>query len=174
MSISSMAAVVVGTPAWVWLLLAFVVYRGLNATLPRRVHPLSPVLLPAIMMLISVGHGGVPASMAVQSAWFLALLAGLAIGAALAARLTMSVEAGPPARLVLPGSWTTLVLVLTIFALRYVSGAWSAIDPAGAAAAGPTFAFALCRGLLSGIFLGRGLTLVARGWLMLRDSLATA
>jgi len=169
-----MAAVVMGTPAWVWLLLAFVVYRGMNATLPRRAHPMSPVLLPAIMMVISVGHGGVPASVMIEGAWLLALLAGLAIGAALAARLDISVEAGPPARLMLPGSWISLVLILAIFALRYVSGAWTAIDPASAAAAGPSLAFALCRGLLSGIFLGRGLTLVARGWLMLRDRLASA
>lgn len=170
MSISSMAAVVVGTPAWVWLVLAFVIYRGFRATLPRRVRLWMPVVLPAIMMALSLGLGGPPASATAEIAWLAALAAGLAIGAALAVRTAISVEVGPPALLSLPGSWASLGIILSIFAVRYVSGALSAVDPAMAAAAGPALAGA--RGILSGIFLGRGLMLVARGWVLLRGAAA--
>lgn len=169
MTLSSMAMVLAGTPAWVWLVLLFLVFRGFRATLPRRVGLWTPVVLPAIMMLLSVGRGGVSNVAFVEIAWLLATVMGLAIGFALATRTEISVEMGPPAKLYLPGEWKTLGLILSIFAVRYVSGTLVAIDPAMANAPEPSLVLAILRGLLTGIFLGRGVTLVFRGWALLRN-----
>ncbi len=169
MTLSSMAMVLAGTPAWVWLVLAFLVFRGVRATLPRRVGLWTPVLLPAIMMLLSVGRGGVSNLAIVEIVWLLATTVGVVIGFALAGRTEISVEMGPPAMLRLPGEWKTLGLILSIFAVRYVSGTVIAIDPAIANAPEPSLIFAILRGLLAGIFLGRGVTLALRGWTLLRN-----
>ncbi|MCM5557275.1 DUF6622 family protein [Pleomorphomonas sp. JP5] len=174
MTISSMASVVIGTPAWVWLLLAFLVYRGVLASRPRRVGLWKPALLPAILMVLSVGSGSVETSPIVEAAWLPALAVGLGVGALIAARRPISVEAGPPATILLLGGWSSLGLILAIFSVRYVEGVMTAIDPATAAAIGTKVVFALLRGLFSGIFLGQGLMLVARGWSKLCDREGTS
>lgn len=161
--------IIEGTPVWVWLLLAFLVYRGLLATRPRQTGLHGPLLLPVIMFAVSMGSAQGARFAAAQLAWVAALAVGGLAGAALAARTAIDVEPGPPAALHLPGSWASLVLILSIFLVSYVFGVIGSIDPALASAPATVFVHATLRGVFSGIFLGRGLTLFLRARAMLRS-----
>lgn len=170
---ASILDIIAGTPIWVWPLLAFLVYRGMMAARPRRSGLYGPLVLPVIMFAISMGSAPAMRLGAPQLAWIATLAAGGLAGAALAARMAIDVEPGPPATLHLPGSWISLVLILSIFLVSYVFGVIGAIDPALAAAPATVFVHAVLRGIFSGIFLGRGLTLFLRARAMLRAVGAT-
>jgi hypothetical protein len=160
--------IIAGTPIWVWLVLAFLIYRGVMAARPRQTGLHGPLLMPVIMFAVSMSSAHAMRLGAPQLAWIAALAAGGLSGAALAARMALDVEPGPPATLHLPGSWISLVLILSIFLVSYVFGVIGAIDPALAAASATVFVHAVLRGIFSGIFLGRGLTLFLRARAMLR------
>ena len=48
-----MTSAILGTPVWVWLVLAYTVWVGLRATKPRALTPAAIVVLPAVLLLVS-------------------------------------------------------------------------------------------------------------------------
>ena len=127
-----------------------------------------PVALLALgLSSTAAGFIALPASAAL---WLLALTAGAALGW----------RRPPPAgarwlpteqRLQLPGSWMPMLLIVAIFSLRYAANVGMAINPAWRSAPALLLPLALLYGALSGVFLGRALTLfrsdaraAPRGW----------
>lgn len=110
---------IINTPVWVWLLLALLVWRGLKATTPREVRLRGLVIMPIILAGLSLHNlvGLVGAN---------GTLIACALGAALGIAAGLGLERRHPAvplgngRLLLPGEWTQMVVVLSIFATRYV------------------------------------------------------
>lgn len=157
-------SIITGTPFWVWILLAFVLYRGFKNSRPRRTTPFRPLILPGIMFAISLVSRGHLSSDFDASAilWAGMLVTGGIIGAILAIRMKITVDPGATGAIYLPGSWASLVLVLIIFSTHYVFGVIDAITPALAASPSIIMTGAALRGLFTGIFLGRGLMLCWR------------
>lgn len=141
------------TPIWVWPLLAFLIYRGLAASVEREVPLWSLFILPLVMLGLSLqdvlSKFGTPAAL---SLW----LAGLALGAATAWRLFTGALPYPARRtILLRGSWAPLALMMAIFCTKYAVGVALSLQPALRQHA--VFVAAVCAlyGLFSGVFLGQ-------------------
>ena len=144
------------TPVWVWVLLAFLIWRGLSATRATT----GPLWRFAIVP-VAIGLWGLsglalryPAGAASVGIW----LAGLAIGGLLAwqsaAGVALQVDRAR-GRVTVPGTWSVLALVLAIFAVKYWFGYRLGTNPA--LALEPSFYFADIgfSGLATGGLAGR-------------------
>lgn len=117
------------TPAYVWAILAFLVYRGVIAGSDREVAPGKLFIIPAVMLALSLhdlagkfGFSGLSVT-----AW----TAGAAAGAGLAWKLgAVRVAAGARAGTVmLRGSWLPLGLMMAVFFTKYVAAVLFALHP---------------------------------------------
>ena len=147
--------VVTHTPIWVWCLLAGLVVLGLRQSRDQVLSLRRVLLLPAVM-------GSWAFFSATQAfGWHLptaaAWLAGLGLGYALNRWLMLPrrVQALADGRFAIAGSWAPLVLILTIFMVRYAVSASLAVVPELATL--PTFAAVACAlyGLPSGLLAAR-------------------
>lgn len=149
------------TPVWVWGLLAGLTALGLSATRDRSLHIGRIVLMPLIM--------GALALWGVQSAFGASgrLAELLALwGACYATLLIVGTRMAPPAgarydaathSFALPGSWVPLVLILSVFLMKYGIGVQLAMAPELPRDAGFAFTVTALYGLLSGLFAARTL-----------------
>lgn len=152
------------TPTWVWLLLAFLLYRGLKSMVPRTTAPRRMLLLPVIFFVWAV-HGilselGAPGYAAVG--FCVTLLAGAALGRYLAYRQAAP-EYDPGAGLIRrPGSVIPLLLILFAFVAKYVLTAYLAYRPELAASAEYCGLYGAVSGVADGVFWGLMFTQLAR------------
>lgn len=153
------AEILAHTPVWVWVLLAFLIYRGVAAMQPREVSPSRILIIPAVFFVW--GASGLlagPSGSALAIALFVvALLVGLAAGRALT-------SLSPPPRLsratgmlAMPGSPATLVLIGLAFCAKYAGGVALAMTADAAVHAELASAMTAVGGLFAGIFWGRTL-----------------
>lgn len=152
--------IITHTPLWVWGLLTALMALGLWQRRERRVRPFQLLLLPALLMALglwSMAPGFVAQPMGALI-WAVAVAAsgwlGLQLPRPRAARWLA--DAG---QLQLPGSWVPMVIIISIFGLRYASGVSLALNPHWRNLASVQLPLAMVFGLLSGLFLGRALGL---------------
>jgi hypothetical protein len=150
------------TPLWVWAVLAFVLYRGLLASVDREIALKRVFVIPVVMFALALqgivsGFGAVPAA---APAWFACMLAGVAL--AWRAFDCDSVRIDPLRRVISQrGSWTPLLMMMGIFCIKYAVGVALSLQP------GLTqqlwFAVSVCAlyGLFNGIFFGQALRVAA-------------
>ena len=153
-------AILQHTPVWVWGLLAGLVALGLAQTRDREMSLARVTILPLVMLALSLSgvfntFGHSPVALGGWAA---------GVGAALAlARQFVAVRGARFARqtatLQVPGSWLPLVLIVGLFAVKYIAGASLALHPSLATDAAFAGAIGLAYGGFSGLFLGRGLSL---------------
>lgn len=151
------------TPGWVWLLLAALLALGISQLRARRVSRPRLFVLPAVLLALGVSATASsfqPAAPAL-AAWAAALAVGLMLGRRLP----------PPAGarwdddgrvLQLPGSAWPLLLIVAIFALRYVGSVALAMHPAWRAAPAVALPLAAAYGGIAGLLIGRVLALLPR------------
>lgn len=141
------------TPVYVWAILAFLVWRGVSELREREIAMPRMFVLPLVMLILSL-HDiarkfGLDAT--ALSAWTTAFAA----AALLAWRFgRVRVSAGSaPGRVRVAGSVMPLVLMLSIFAVKYATSVLLAVraDLAGQVAASVCAMF----GVFNGYFLGR-------------------
>ena len=149
--------VIKGTPIWVWAILVALVVLGVKQLRNRVVPRYSVLIAPVAFLfvgLMAAGRGPIG-----LSAWALTLL--------IAAAFTFFVwpptggvryDAGTD-RLHLPGSMVPMLLMLSIFLLNYVINVVLAINPALRGEMIWQVGPAVILGALSGVFIGRALTL---------------
>lgn len=150
------------TPVWVWALLAFLVYRGVVASVERVTSLRSAFLIPVVMLGLSVQ--GVASTFSANSPampiWLAALLAGTALTWSLVDPSRISAD--PSSRTIRqPGSWTPMMLMMGIFLTKYIVGVTLAMHPELKHEA--VFAASVCTlyGLFSGVFVGRLLRILS-------------
>lgn len=155
------AQIVANTPLWVWGLLAALIALGLSQTRSRTARP-ARVLAPSLGLVafsavgVASDFGHTPAALA---AWLVtAVLAALAV----ARRPVPAGTRYDAARreFALPGSWVPMVLILSIFLIKYAVGVSLGFNPGLRADAGFALAVATLSGLSSGLFAGRALALL--------------
>ena len=148
------------TPMAVWAALAALVGLGLSRTRPRLVSRWRLLTLP-----VALGVAGL-ASLALgfRSPWVLLVWA-----LAFAALLVLARRLPPPsglrwdaaaARLLLPGSWLPLAVILVLFGLRYASAVATALHPEWQHALALRLLLAGASGAVSGLLLGRAFGLL--------------
>ena len=148
------------TPHWVWGLLAVLVSLGIKQTLPRRRTLRSATAVPIAMTALS--FYGVMSVFAQQSialaAWAAAVLAAVALSHAAGVGSKIRWLASEQ-RLLVPGSWVPMMLILGLFIIRFGANVMLAIHPDLSIdrlfAVPVSFAY----GAFSGIFLARGLAM---------------
>lgn len=109
-----------GTPAWVFALLAVLVFLGLQARRTRTLAPWRLLVVPAVFIgwgLVTLATRSA-ASPAFAAAWSGAALAGMAIGWLTTSQHAVRFDLAN-VRVTTPGSPATLIRNLTIFAAKY-------------------------------------------------------
>jgi hypothetical protein len=153
-------AIVQHTPGWVWGLLAALVALGLLQTRAREMSLTRMTVLPLVLTALSLaGVLGAFRHMPIALvAWAIGGAAALGL-----ARKAVSVRgaswSASRGLLHVPGSWLPLVLIVSLFLLKYGAGVSLSLAPA--LASDPTFASlcSLAYGTFSGLFLARALSL---------------
>ncbi|KOO75606.1 DUF1453 domain-containing protein [Stenotrophomonas maltophilia] len=144
------------TPIWVWLLLAFLVTRGIAAMKPAETSLQKLAIVPALFAVWggwSISHR-FGASLIAWSEW----LAGIATGAALAwlllnrLKLTLDRSTG---KLWRSADFSLLPLLLVTFLVKYGFEVAFAVSPSLTAHAGFNAAYLLLTGGFTGIFIGK-------------------
>ncbi len=152
-----MGQVLKNTPVWAWAILVALIALGINQLRTRVVSRYSVVIAPVVFLLV----GLMTASRGRVGFWVWALT--LLVTAAVTffvwqptggARYEASID-----RLNLPGSVIPLLIMLTIFLLNYVINVALAINPSLRSDLVWQVGPAIILGALSGVFLGRALTL---------------
>jgi hypothetical protein len=156
-----LSTILTHTPIWVWFLLKGLIVLGLVQTRDRRVGQRTVLAMPVglgVWSLVSAGQafGWQPPTLALWAgAW--------ALGLVLQPWLMPSprVQALADGRFAITGSWAPLVLILTIFFIRYSVSACLAVVPELATL--PAFSVAACLlyGLPSGLLAARARRVLA-------------
>lgn len=146
------------TPVWVWLLLAFLIYRGIAASKPRSVAPPRMLLLPILFLLwslVSMIQGG---SLLTASLTFItSLLCGIAISFWLWSDWGGYNQSSD--KFECRGSWRTMILIMLMFISRYIQSVMLAFDPLWAEDRIFVILQAASSGIITGILWGGTLSL---------------
>jgi NADH:ubiquinone oxidoreductase subunit 6 (subunit J) len=150
-------------PVWVFGLLLALIALGVSQSFARSATLRRVTVMPLVLLGWSLS--GVISSFGASPLGGLALLAWAAgVGAAvlsLRGRLDVSAVEFSPAtqHFQLPGSWLPLVLVLTLFALKFGAGMSLAMSPELRQSLPFVVTASLSFGAFSGVFLARALAL---------------
>lgn len=148
-----------GTPAWVWLLLAFLLALGFVSARTRRIAPARVAILPLAMGALALWG---TASAFAASGWLPQLLllwllcAGVVLWLGRHWRAPRGTRFDPERqRLTLPGSWVPMLLILAVFLMKYGIGVQLAMAPQLARHGGFAIVVTLLYAALSGLFAAR-------------------
>lgn len=150
------SAILHNAPGWVWILLAVLIALGIWLSFPRRMTLRRATIVPMLLLLWSLV--GVVSTFGAPSFG----LAGW--GAGIAAALLLTAASGAwsrihwssaDSRLVVPGSWAPMLLIMGVFFTKFAVAATLSTQPA--LKLDPVFAtwVGLAYGSFSGLFLGR-------------------
>lgn len=144
------------TPLWVWLLLAFLICRGVKALGPRAVTPRRMFLLPVIFFVWACI--GIFAELQNHSIALAAFIAALAAGGGMGWQLarrqpgaSFDAASGLVHR---PGSATTLVLICIGFSLKYTLSVFLARRPELGGMPAFYSLYGAVTGVVDGVFWG--------------------
>ena len=146
-----------GTPIWAWAILVALIVLGINQLRARVVSRYSVLIAPVIFLfvgLMAAGRGPIG-----FSAWALTLIATAAFTFFVWQPTGSARYDARTDRLTLPGSVIPMLLILAIFFLNYVINVALAINPARRSEMIWQVGPAIILGALSGVFIGRALTL---------------
>lgn len=143
------------TPLYAWILLAYLLYGGWKSRKTYVIAWKPLCILPAVMFLWSFYVGGIAShygSLAIYL-WPLSMAAGIWLGSLTARNLTLRFDKQQQL-IEVSGSWTPMILSISIFALRYFLGAAYGMNPdlRGSAA---LFGVENLATVVSGMFTGR-------------------
>lgn len=154
-------AIVSHTPLWVWPLLAFLLYRGWQASRDRETAIPQALAVPLVMLWLSLT--GLLGSVAAHPLHALLGAGALLLSAVFSFRSRAARALHLDAtkrRLIQRGSWQPLLLTAGIFAVKYTAAVLLALHPQLARAAWFALPQAALYGAFSGVFCGRLLRIV--------------
>jgi len=148
--------VVLNTPTWVYALFIALLGFGWLQTRSRSVHQyflaIAPLGMTAFSLYGTLQAFGLPA----VGVWATGVAAALGFG--LVMKRPEGVRYSPAsASFSVPGSWTPLALMMTVFFVRYLIAVCIGIDPALRQPGPFSLAASLAYGLLGGVFPARAL-----------------
>lgn len=148
--------IVINTPWWVYLLAMYLIKIGINATKTRMVSLKKLFLMPLIFILMSV-HTLIEYftmnSFAISVLGF-AMGIGILLGWLQVFRYSLKVDR-QRALIQIPGTWSTLGVIVIIFTAKYYFGYKLALDPTLAKEMNFAISLLGVSGVCTGLFLGR-------------------
>lgn len=148
--------IIIHTPVWVWAILAFLVYRGILASRDRELNLKAITIIPVLMLGLAVQSmlASYGANLYGIFSWSVAMLTGAVLSWRMLKQEQVRILPGAD-KVLYRGSWMPMLMMLTIFMLKYcvnvmlaVNGAWRS-DLAFIATSSVLF------GLCNGLFLGK-------------------
>jgi hypothetical protein len=149
------------TPFWVYLIFAFLLFSGIRASHPRTMTLSRLFFLPTLLVLWSIyglyerWHG----HWTDVYYWIVSLVCGSYIGWWMIHQWKIRVDRERKA-LILPGTWSTLWLVLIIFAVRYFFGYYYATH--STIPHSVLLTDVIVSGIITGVFVGRSMNYLYR------------
>src|SRR5690348_15072244 len=108
------------TPWWIYLLLAYVIYIGIQASKARIIALKKLFIIPAIFAFMSI-HTLITSfamNALVIATWCIVILIGIVLGWIQVSRFQIKVD--KQKKLIqVPGTWSTLIIIIIIFITRY-------------------------------------------------------
>jgi hypothetical protein len=122
--------IISGTPLWVWLLLAFLVWQGMKATRPQTIAIWRALLLPLIFTIWGLSRIGINQQVTVWPlvAWAVCALALLPVGVLTPSPLELDRATG---RIFRQGSVFPLIRNIVVFCLLYAAAVLAAMHADG-------------------------------------------
>ena len=151
------------TPIWVYILFAYLIFVGIKATKPRQVQLKQLLIMPILFTYFSIETLINNMQVTVLAVVILAIsmMVGTALGWWQIHKLPIKVD--KEKRIFeIPGSWSTLIIILIIFSSKYYFGYAMAIDPHVLENTGFEVAMLSISGICSGLFIGRLLNYLYR------------
>ncbi len=148
--------ILANTPWWVYVLFLYLIYVGIKASKPGTVSIHKLYIIPIIFTYLSIDTliTAVKINLFSVGTWLIAIIIGVGLGWLQVFRSVIQVDR--PNKLVkLPGTWTTLVIIIIIFACKYYFGYELGVDPLKAEQTGFEFSMLAISGLCTGLFIGR-------------------
>ena len=144
------------TPIWVWVILAYLITRGVAAMRPGQTSLRRLAIVPALFTVwgiwsISHRYGG---SLVAWSEWLAGICAGAMIGWVLLRRATLTVNEAT-GRLWRSADYSLLPLLLVTFLVKYGFEVALAVSPALSANGSFSAAYLLLSGGFTGVFVGK-------------------
>lgn len=144
------------TPVWVWLLLGFLITRGVAAMKPGETSLTKLAIVPALFTawgMWSISHR-FGSSWEAWGEWLVGIGAGIALGWMLLRRatLTMNTSTGQLRR---SADYSLLPLLLVTFAVKYGFEVALSVSPSLSADGAFRAAYLLLSGGFTGIFIGK-------------------
>ncbi len=160
---SGFMEIVTHIPIWVWLVLAYGIWMGVKSFGVRRVSLAMAALLPLVFFGLGLSSlvtvvGQAPA---IGLVWLLAVAAGTALGWFYLSSEPLEIHRGK-GTLVVPGTWTVLVLFMVIFGTKLFYGVEQAVEPTVASSLLVEVVVFALSGLSTGVMTGRTLRLYNR------------
>ena len=147
---------IIHTLWWVYLLLAYLIFIGIQASKTRVVSIKKLIIVPIIFTWMSVETLLTAFKVNTLSigTWSIAILIGITLGWLQIIRHKLIVDK-PHWLIKVPGSWLTFILVLIIFASKYYFGYQLAMDPQLESQTGCEVAMLSVSGVVTGLLIGR-------------------
>ncbi|MFZ6672619.1 DUF6622 family protein [Undibacterium sp. Xuan67W] len=148
--------IISNTPIYVWAILGFLAYRGLKSSVDRELTVRAVATIPLVMLALSVQGilSGFGADPLVLATWLATMTAGAVVSWNMVSDKNVRILADK-GTVFYRGSWGPLVMMMTIFVMKYVVNVGLHMNPALHSnvlfAAISTALF----GLFNGLFLGK-------------------
>lgn len=146
----------VHTPWWVYLLLAYLIKIDIQASKTRVASLKKLFILPTILLLMSIHTliTSFPINPFTLTIYIISILLGIALGFWQIYRLKIKIDK-KHMLIQLPGTWSTLIVVLIVFAAKYFFGYELAVDPNLVKQTDFEIIMLGISGILTGLFVGR-------------------
>lgn len=150
------SGVLIHTPVWVYLILLFLISRGIRARKPATVALEKLAIIPAIFLIWDIYDLLVfrQLTLATCSLWLVGLLSGAAMGYILIKRSSVTRTAAPRT-VYREADYSALPFMMLAFAVKYVLGVMSAIAPDVLQRPGVSALVIITGGLFAGVFVGK-------------------
>lgn len=162
-SLITIQQILIHTPWWVYVLLVYLIFIGVKARNTGIVSIYKLAVLPLLFLIMSIesmiSHFKIE-SLSI-STWLISIIIGSIIGLLLVYKSKIRVDRANKL-LELPGSWTTLILILAIFMAKYYCGYALSKDPGAAINTHTEILVLALSGICTGTFIGRMLIYVYR------------
>lgn len=152
-----------GTPWWVYVLLVYLIIIGIQASKTRVVSILRLFILPILFTVLSLETllTAVTPDFFAVSSWLGSVMVGVILGWWQISLWRIQTDRRHFLVRV-PGNWSTLILILIIFATKYYFSYQLAVDPQLLDQTWFEFSMLAISGLCTGLFIGRLLCFLYR------------
>jgi len=149
--------IVIHTPVWVYLLLTYLIFIGINDTKTRVTKVRRIFIMPTILSALSLhtlATSDVDTGYLTIGSWLLGIVLGSILGWWQVKRLNIQVDK-KHFRIHIPGTWSSMCLLLTIFGTKYYFGYVKATKPMLAEQLDFKVIVLAVTGICTGLFIGK-------------------